>query len=116
GAVAKTFGIVSLHHPHDPHRALGLSLRQKREVADFSCCKEMRRSVWASRYAGPATDARSRVECFVSHRLADELRVGIRMRTGLGRGVSARSDDSIKSTAIHDQILDHRKSLGAPRL
>ena len=57
-----------------------------------------------------ASIARS-ASCF-----ADGDVVAVRRAAGRNGDEATRRDDAVERAAVHDQILDHREGLGAPRL
>jgi hypothetical protein len=108
-AVAKSFVVHRFDHFYHAIPALGLTLWEQGKMRNLRTRKERRRSVGTRSDARAATNARRGIHCPIRVLLGYQNGVGFRSATGGNRDITARLNDSVKSAAIYNQILEHRK-------
>ena len=116
GAVGETFDVHLLDHGESAAVAFHLALRQVAKMGDLGADEESGGGVGAGRDAGAATDAGGGVHGEVGILLVDGDGVAVGGAAGGNGDEAAGGDDAVERAAVHGEILDDGKGLGAPGL
>src|SRR5262249_23781430 len=82
----------------------------------FCAGEKRRRSVRTSCYASAASDASGSIHRQIRIFLRYRNGIAVRRAAGRNRNEASIGNDAVEGAAIDDQVLDHRKSFGAPWL
>src|SRR5690606_29196221 len=113
GAVAEAELVHLGDHVEHAAVALGLALREQRELRDLGRDEEHGGGVLAGRDAGAAADAGGGVHGEVGVLLGDGRGVGVLGGTGADADEAAGLLDGVERGAVADEVLDDRAGLGA---
>ena len=115
-AIAEAFLIHRAHHLESPGGALGLALREHREVGNLRAHEEHGAGIGAGGDAGATTDAGSGFHGGVGDRLGDGQGVAIGSGASAGRDEPAGLLDALEGGAINDEVPDDAERFGPERL
>src|SRR5215475_9862413 len=82
----------------------------------FRSDEQRRRRVWTSCDTCAASNASCSIHCQISIFLGYSNRISVRSAAGRNRDESSAGNDAVEGTAIDNQVLDHGKRFGPPRL